>query len=124
MWPSLKRYALLRYARSVRLTVSADTKFSLWINGEYAGSGPPTPGGDYANNQPMPKYYANSFDLPINADSIENFAQVALSFVVMTDYSCGRGGFSLSARVEYAYGGHDSFQSVRFSAFPHRKPCA
>lgn len=81
----------------------ADTKFRLYINGEFIGIGPVAAGGDYGNTKPMPYQYYNRYDIPLDPNDMELtfLVQVHTNGVVMTDYSCGRGGFILSCEVTY-----------------------
>ncbi len=81
----------------------ADTKFRLYVNGEFVGVGPVAAGGDYGNTEPMPYQYYNRYDVPLDSNNPEAtfFVQVHTNGAVMTDYSCGRGGFILSCEVTY-----------------------
>lgn len=97
--------------RRVFLRVSGDTKYWLWANGRFLGMGPVCAGGDYGNTLPMPWYYASHYEEQIEDKSIRLFARVQLSPSVMTDYSCGHGGFYLEGRAEYADGTCEVFET-------------
>lgn len=81
---------------SAKLTVSADTRYRLWVNGRFIGTGPVAPGGDYGNQKPMPNWYATEYTVPLQKGENRIFAQVQLGGLAMTEYSAGRGGFWLA----------------------------
>ncbi len=86
-----------------RLTVDAifgDNKFRLTVNGRYVGTGPVAAGGDWANVRPMPVQYLNRYRIDLEEDEIEIVVQVHIPGAVMTDYSCGRGGFIFAGDVD------------------------
>ncbi len=95
----------------VRMRVSGDTKYWLWADGCFLGMGPVCAGGDYGNCLPMPYYYASPYEWQPQSREIVLFAQVQLSPAVMTDYSCGHGGFYLEGSAEYADGTTEDFFS-------------
>ena len=100
-------------ARPIRVTlnVSGDTKYWLWVDGRFMGMGPVCAGGDYGNVLSMPFYYATRYELRPEACEIALFARVQLSPAVMTDYSCGHGGFYLEGRAEYDDGTAEAFST-------------
>jgi len=99
------KYKLAKKAVTANIEVCGDTKFRLWINKRYVGSGPVCPGGDYGNKLPMPNYYSSSYTVSLDlCREISFFAQIQLSPVVMTDVSCGRGGFVLVCHVIFEDG--------------------
>ena len=83
---------------TLAVTVFADPKFRLWVNGAYIGTGPVAAGGDYANTLPMPKQYVNRWDVPVTGGTVELRVLVWTGCGVMTDYSTGKCGFILSAQ--------------------------
>ena len=93
----------------VTLTVSGDTKYWLWADKRFLGMGPVCAGGDYGNTQPMPFTYATHYELHPETEKIALNARVQLSPTVMTDYSCGHGGFYLEGHAEYADGTKQDF---------------
>ncbi len=95
-----KEFVLEEEIPSAKLTVSADTRYRLWVNGRLTGSGPVAPGGDYGNQKPMPHWYASEYTVPLQKGKNRIFAQVQLGGLAMTEYSAGRGGFWLSCMGE------------------------
>ena len=83
-----------------RVTVFADPKFRLFVNGAYVGTGPAAAGGDYANTLPMPKQYVNRYDVPVEGRMLRIRVQVWNGCAVMTDYSAGVCGFIFSGVIE------------------------
>jgi hypothetical protein len=82
------------------VTVFADPRFRLWVNGVYIGTGPVAAGGDYANVRPMPKQYVNQYDIPVEGRTVSIRAEVWNGCAVMTDYSVGRCAFVLSGTLD------------------------
>lgn len=82
------------------VTVFADPRFRLWVNGVYVGTGPVAAGGDYANIRPMPKQYVNRYDIPVDGCNVTIRAEVWNGCAVMTDYSVGRCAFVLSGTLD------------------------
>lgn len=80
---------------SAEIEVFGDTRYYLWQNGNFVGTGPCPAGGDYK----MPYQYSSKFQVDINKESVDFFARVQLTPTVQTDNSVGRGGFILSARL-------------------------
>ena len=81
-------------------TIFADTCFRLFVNGQYVGSGPVSAGGDYGNTRPMPIQYTNHYEFTVDADEVTFLVDVHTPGDVMTDYSCGRGGFFFAGSVD------------------------
>ena len=104
-----KTFKFRKKPHKVRIYISGDTKFRLFVNDSFIGVGPVVPGGDYGNTLPMPKQYCNYYDLTISQIEAEIFVQIQLSPEVMTDYSCGHGGFWLALDVEYTDKTTESF---------------
>ena len=96
-----KKYEFKKKIVNAQIKVSADTKFNLWCNEKWVGIGPVAAGGDYGNTLPMPKYYFNEYTVNPDSECIEFFARVYLSPDVMTDYSCGKGGFILRCDITF-----------------------
>ena len=82
------------------VTVFADPRFRLWVNGVYIGTGPVAAGGDYANVRPMPKQYVNQYDIPVEGRTVRIRAEVWNGCAVMTDYSVGKCAFVLSGTLD------------------------
>ena len=81
------------------IRVFADTKFRLTINGQVLGVGPIAAGGDYDNRLAMPKQYFNTYEIALDG-GIDILCEVQTPGLVQTDYSRGKGGFILCAKVE------------------------
>ena len=91
-------------ATRVVFSVSGDTAFRLWCNGDYIGSGPVAAGGDFECPSPMPYIYYTDYEYKTETDTLEIYAEVKLGSSVMTEYSCGGGGFILSADAFFKNG--------------------
>lgn len=96
-----RKYSLGKAAQRIRIRVFGDTSFRLWVNGKFVGQGPVAAGGDFLCKRPMPKQYYNKYEITDVGEELDFFAQVQLSPVVLTDYSCGHGGFWMEAEVVY-----------------------
>lgn len=99
-----RSYAFDRPVESVSLRVSGDTVYRLYLNGALVGQGPVSAGGDFLCHRPMPRFFATRYELPVQGKNLEFFAQVRLSPVAMTEYSCGHGGLMAEAQVRFADG--------------------
>ena len=105
-----------------QLRFSGDTEFRLEVNGETIATGPANVGGDFLyNDQPRSKHYAFEMTVAPGADKLHFFARVKMTPVAINEYSRGRGGFMLSARVLLAdgrvkYVGTDETWQVRRNA--------
>lgn len=89
------------------IDVCADVKFTLFVNGNCIGCGPVCQGGDYANPMPMPVQYYNTYELKINSQNIDFYAEVQKNITVQCDMSRGRPGFILSATLIFADGSQE-----------------
>ncbi len=94
----------LRSGAHAKISIFADTKFRLTVNGKVLGVGPVAAGGDYGNMRPMPVQYYNEYELDISEPFIEILAEVQTPCEVMTDYSVGRGGFIFAAELTFPDG--------------------
>jgi len=90
--------------KKLEIDVSADTKFWLYVNGEFVGLGPVCHGGDYGFKGRMPYHYYNSYEVSVEGDSLEFYSMVQLIPTVQCDMSCGYGGFIMSAKVIFEDG--------------------
>ena len=97
----------------VDLRFSGDTAFALFCNGVHLANGPVLPGGDFLSlysDDPLPQHYATEMHLTAEKDpalldgQLSFKAQVRLSPCRCFDFSRGRGGFFLTAHVEFADG--------------------
>ncbi|MBE6939100.1 MAG: hypothetical protein E7460_11280, partial [Ruminococcaceae bacterium] len=86
--------------QKVKLRVSGDAVFRLWVNGEFIGLGPASAGGDFlCNKEPLEWYYANNYELTPGTDTLELRAIVRIGPHVLTEYSHRQGGFFLEGRA-------------------------
>ena len=88
-----KAYRLLKTAVRLRLEVSADTSYKLWVNGKFVGTGP---------SYPMDKMsFYSEYELSSAPDTLEIRALVRRGVRCETESSHGVGGFILSCDIEY-----------------------
>ncbi len=110
-----RNYTLGKAISHIRLRVSGDTAFRLWINNTDTVYGPPSSGGDFLfNEMQRPAYYA--YTISIAADetpemqacftkgTLAFYAEVRMQSERMYEYSRGHGGFMLTAEVIFADG--------------------
>ena len=88
----------------VKLRVSGDAQFRLWMNGEIVGIGPASSGGDFLTEEALPWHYANHYELEATGTMLRFFAQVQLLPQVLTEFSQGHGGFYLEGEVIFTDG--------------------
>ena len=93
----------------VRLRVSGDTVFRLWLNDRFVGEGPVCAGGDWLTFSALPWHFANRYTCTAAEKELKFFAQVRLTPQVWAEYSAGRGGFYLSGEAEYRDGSTERF---------------
>ncbi len=87
------------------LRFSADTSFRLMLNGETVATGPISVGGDFLfNEEPRSKHYSSEVTLHPHSRSLSFFALVTMMPVAINEYSRGRGGFMLEAKLTMADG--------------------
>ena len=100
-----REYSFGEKVVEARLRFSGDTEFRLALNGKMLATGPVNVGGDFLfNHEPRSKHYATEITLQPNTETLSFLAQVKLSAVGINEYSRGRGGFMLSARLTLADG--------------------
>lgn len=111
--PEGQRYTVcaFRYKKKLKelpvrvvFSVSGDTAFRFYCNGDYVGSGPVAAGGDFECPHPMPYVYYTDYEYTARSETLEIYAEVKLGSSVMTEYSCGGGGFILSAEAFFKNG--------------------
>lgn len=78
--------------KSAHFNIFADAKYTLYINGEVAGTGPACPGGDWAIKTPMPQQYYDRYAFENLDKEMDIYVQVCLNPTDMCDVSCGKGG--------------------------------
>lgn len=102
----------------IELIYSADALAQLWINGRFLGTGPVMVGGDFlANDRPRENRYHTAMTLVQSGDDdyicrvltvpsldvgeVKILARVRLNPVQINEFSIGRGGFMLYAKVYF-----------------------
>ena len=87
------------------LRFSGDTEFRLDLNGETIATGPANVGGDFLfNGMPRSRHYAFEMTLAPDSPALKFFARVKAMPIAINEYSRGRGGFMLSARLTLSDG--------------------
>ena len=100
-----KKYEYNKTVSKIKVRVSGDTEFCLFINGKAAVTGPVSVGGDFLfNDTPRPSHYSTEFMYEINSNTVDFFARVKMMPVGICEYSKGHGGFMLSAEVFFEDG--------------------
>lgn len=100
-----KDYVFDEKIECVELRLSADTRFQLYINGNESVTGPVNVGGDFLfNDTPCTKYYSSRFTVFPDDCKLCFFARVQMMPVAINDYSRGKGGFMLWAKIRFASG--------------------
>ncbi len=99
-----KTFNFNKNINKIKLRVSGDSFFQLFINGDLKGVGPASPGGDFLCVGTAPKHYYNNYEFEFDSDTFEIAAKVRLLPEVLTEYSRGRGGFFLSGTVCFSDG--------------------
>jgi len=89
--------------------VSGDTRYRLWINEQFIGTGPASSGGDFLVTTALPWYYADTYTIVPEQKQLRFFAQVQLSPQVLTELSHGQGGFYLSGQAIFPDGSSKEF---------------
>ena len=84
----------IKYAE---IEVFGDTRYYLWTNSIFVGTGPCPTAGDFD----MPTQYSSKYIVEVGSKSIDFFARVQLTPTVQTDNSKGKGGFILEARLVF-----------------------
>ncbi len=104
-----KQITFFRIPKQIKLYVSGDALFRLWINGDFIGQGPASAGGDFLMEGPIPWYYANEYIRNPETKSVQFEAQVRLQPQEMTDVTGGKGGFYLWGMAEFSDGEVETF---------------
>ncbi len=95
-----KEFTFDKKIRQVEIEIFGDTRYYLWINDRYAGTGPCPPGGDFD----MPYQYSSTYLADVEENDIRFFVRVQLTPTVQTDNSKGKGGLILAARLIFEDG--------------------
>lgn len=87
------------------LCFSADTECQLFLNGDFLATGPVNVGGDFLyNDEPRSKHYSSHITIWPKTDKLHFFARVKMMPVGINEYSRGKGGFMLWAKVRLSSG--------------------
>lgn len=95
-----KSFRFDKIIKKAEIEVFGDTRYYLWQNGKFVGTGPCPCCGDVD----MPYQYSSKFVVDVEETYIDFYARVQLTPTVQTDNSKGKGGFILSARIEFEDG--------------------
>ncbi len=89
-----KAWYLNKKPDSAKLFITADCSYELFINDAFVGRGSAKPGGDYANCDPVPYKFYESYEVQENLHQGDNtiLVKVCLGPVVLSDISSGHGG--------------------------------
>lgn len=100
-----KEYCFEEEAVEVQLRFSGDTAFELYLNQNFLAAGPVNVGGDFLfNDEVRSKHYASELTVYPNQKKLHFFARVKMMPVALNEYSHGRGGFMLWAKVRLKNG--------------------
>lgn len=88
-----KAYRLMKTAVALKIQVSADTVYKLWVNGAFVGSGPSYPTDEMS--------FYSEYELSSAPDTLEISAIVRKGAQSETESTHGVGGFILSCDIEY-----------------------
>ena len=118
-----KEYSFDKKVEKIRVEISADVKYFLYINGEYIGVGPSTPGGDYNCPSPMPQHYYCTYEIPVDATRVCVYALVQTLPIVQCDMTQGRNGLICACTLFFEDGTKETAYSdeswrCRFSTAP------
>ena len=100
-----REYAFDCPVAEMKLRVSGDTEFRLYMNEQILATGPVSVGGDFLfNDEPRSRHYASEWTVYPGEARLAFFAQVKLTPIGLSEYSRGHGGFMLSARLRLTDG--------------------
>ena len=91
----MRTYHLEQAPAGIRLRVSGDTAFQLFLNGQAVISGPPCAGGDFIGNETAREQYAYETELDCAEKTVTFLARVRMMPVQICEYSRGHGGFMM-----------------------------
>ncbi len=98
-------YSFDQPVRRMRLRVSGDTAFRLYLNDQAIVTGPPCVGGDFIGNETAREHFF-AYETEISPDTaiLSLRAEVRMCPVQICEYSKGRGGFMLWAKLTFEDG--------------------
>lgn len=117
----IRKYNYDKEIREVRINISADSRYRLWINEEWIGRGPCHLGGDYNRKEPFPYRYYDERVVQMKGSNLSIFAQVIHQPMMGTDFSSGYNGLYVDGIVVFTDGsqekiGTDGSWSVRLNS--------
>ena len=95
-----KNYTFEKKILSAEIEIFGDTRYYLWANNTFIGSGPVPTAGDF----PMPCQYYDQYEIPVHSNSLSFYVRVQLTNVAELDSSCGKGGLILCALLTFEDG--------------------
>ncbi|MBO5070907.1 MAG: hypothetical protein J6C37_11190 [Roseburia sp.] len=101
----MKEYSFDNEVVKAELRFSGDTEFQLYLNKEILATGPISVGGDFLFNEtPRSKHYSSELIIYPNTNKLHFFARVKMMPIGLNEYSRGRGGFMLWAKLRFKNG--------------------
>ncbi len=95
-----KEYSFKQKVKEIFIRFSADTAFEIYLNSCLVSTGPVPVGGDFLNNEiAKGEHFATELTLYPDSEKLSFYSRVKMSPVGIYEFSKGRGGFMLSARV-------------------------
>lgn len=88
-----KNYSFDKKVKKAIISVFGDTRYYLWLNDTFVGTGPCPVGGDFN----MPYHFVDRLSIELDSFEVEFYARVQLTPTVETDNSKGHGCFILEA---------------------------
>lgn len=95
-----KRYEFDKKIKNASIEIFGDTRYFIWQNGSFVGTGPCPPCGDFD----MPYQYSSTYDCEIDKNYIDFLVRVQTPPVVQTDSSKGKGGLIMEACLTFEDG--------------------
>ncbi len=103
-----KYFTFEKNISEIIVTMCADTKYELQINGKRTGGGPVCRGGDYGFCIAPSYTYTDTYRLPMNGTELDFYVSVRLLPIAMAETSLGLGRLGLECKVCFADGTHTS----------------